>query len=126
MSLGNGGLSVDMKSLVSLVLVLVFPAVAGLRAADAAKTNGDLQYEAPAAAANSNAVEIPVPQLSANTSTVPDVPMAPPAYPPVAPAATQAPVAARPRSPWGAMLAVLAVVAGSFVVKRLLSRPGRS
>ena len=110
--------------MVSLILVLVFPAVAGVRAADAPQTDGDLKREA-LAATNSNAMERPLPQLSANTSTVPEVPMTPPAYPPAAPVSRAAPVAARPPSPWAAMLAVLAVVVGSFVVKRLLSRPGR-
>ena len=79
------------------------------------------------AAAKSNAVEIPRPQLSANPNTGPEVPMAretnrpaiPPAAPPVG-AAT--PVATQPRSPWWVMLAVLAVVAASFILKRLRSR----
>ena len=78
-------------------------------------------------AANSNAVETPVPQMSANPNTGPEVPMARESSGPATPSATTSvaaatPPATQPRSPWGVILAVLAVVAGSFVLKRLLAR----
>jgi hypothetical protein len=78
------------------------------------------------AAANSNAVETPKPQLAANPKTVPEVPMARetnrPAAPSAAPVAAATPAATQPRNPWWIILAVLAVVATSFVLKHILSR----
>lgn len=78
------------------------------------------------AAANSNAVATPQPQLAANPTTVPEVPMARetsrPATPSVTIVAAATPAVAEPRNPWWIILAVLAVVAGSFVLKRLLAR----
>jgi len=78
------------------------------------------------ASASSSAVETPLPQLAANPKTGPEVPMAKPTNRPAAPVATAPPVAAQPRSPWWVMLAVLAVVASSFVLQRVRSRQGRS
>ena len=69
------------------------------------------------AATKSNAVEIPRPQLAANPNTGPEVPMARETNRPATPSA-----ATPARNPWWVILAVLAVVAGSFVLKRLLSR----
>jgi len=88
-------------------------------ASDTAKTAEDLKFEA----ANSNAVESPIPQLAANTNLGPEVPMAKETNPPAAPVAAAAPAATQPRNPWWIILAVLAVVAARFVLKRLLSRP---
>ncbi len=72
------------------------------------------------AAANSNSVPTPVPQLSANPHTGPEVPMAretnAPAGPPAAPTAT------RSQNIWAILLAILALVAGRFIMKRLRSR----
>ena len=82
------------------------------------------------AAANSNLVAEPKPQLAASTKVAPGVPMAketnPPAAPTAAPVAVATPAAAESRKPWCVILAVLAVLAGSFILKRLLSRPGSS
>jgi hypothetical protein len=78
------------------------------------------------AAASSNAVAIPQPQLSANPNTRPDVPMARETNHPAAPSAVlvspASPAARESRSPWWIILAVLAVFAVRFVVKRLLSQ----
>lgn len=75
-------------------------------------------------AANSNRVEMPQPQLSAAANTAPQVPLARetnrPAPPTAAPVALATPATAEPRNPLWLILAVLAVVLGSFVVKRLL------
>ena len=82
------------------------------------------------AAANSNSVHTPRPQLSANPHTVPEVPMAReanvPAAPPVAPVAVATPTAARFRNVWAILLAILALLAGRLVLKRLRSRAGPS
>lgn len=78
------------------------------------------------AAANSNAVNQPKPQLAANPKALPEVPIARDTNPPATPAATATPVTAERRNPWWLILAVLAVLAGSFLVKRLLSRSDRS
>jgi hypothetical protein len=45
-----------------------------------------------------------------------------PAAPSVASVAAATPAVTQPRNPWWIILAVLAVVAGSFVLKRILSR----
>jgi hypothetical protein len=78
------------------------------------------------AAANSNPVAEPKPQLAANPQTVPELPIARETNRPTAPSATPVaaatPAATQPRNPWWIILAVLAVVAGSFVLKRILSR----
>jgi hypothetical protein len=78
------------------------------------------------AAANSNSVHTPRPQLSANPHTVPEVPMAReakvPAAPPVTPVAVATPPAARSRNVWAILLAILALFAGRLVLKRLRSR----
>jgi len=75
-------------------------------------------------AANSNAAPASTPMLSASPAGVHLTPMPPPTNPPATYPA--APAAAAPtaeqRRPWRAMLAVLAVVAGSFVAKRVLAR----
>jgi hypothetical protein len=78
------------------------------------------------AAANSNPVAEPKPQLAANPQTVPELPMVRetnrPTAPSAGPVAAATPAATQPRNPWWIILAVLAVVAGSFVLKRILSR----
>jgi hypothetical protein len=74
------------------------------------------------AAAKSNAVATPRPQMAANSKTAPEVPMARETNRPAAPLATATPAATQPRNPWWVILLVLAVVTASFVVKRLLSR----
>ncbi len=81
-------------------------------------------------AANSNLVETPRPQLAANPNALPGVPMVKetnePAFPPAAPSAVATPAAPESRKPWWPVLAVLLVLLGSFVLKRLLSRSGPS
>jgi hypothetical protein len=93
---------------VSLVLALLTAGMAG--AADTAQT------------ANSNEVESPIPQLSVNPNAGPEVPMARETNPPAAPDATATPAVTRPRSPWRVIPAVLAVVAGSYLLQRRRAR----
>jgi len=73
------------------------------------------------AAANSNSVKEPTPQLAANPKAVPEVPIVKETNLFAPPAAVAPPTAER-RSPWWLVLAVLGVMAASFLVKRLLSR----
>ena len=108
---------------VSLVLACLTARMAG--AADSVNTAEDVRRQA-LAAVESNAAEIPRPQLSANTNTGPEVPMARepsrPAAPSAAPVGTADPTATQPRNPVWIILAVLGVIAARFVLKRLLSR----
>jgi hypothetical protein len=82
------------------------------------------------AAANSNSVQTPVPQLSANPHAGPEVPMAretnAPAGPTGTPVAVATPTAERSRNIWAILLAILALLAGRFILKRLRSRAGPS
>jgi hypothetical protein len=82
------------------------------------------------AAATSNSVHTPTPQLSANLQTVPEVPMAretnAPAVPPATPVATATPEAAKSRNFWAIFLAILVFLVGRFVLKRFRSRAGPS
>jgi hypothetical protein len=81
-------------------------------------------------AANSNLVDTPIPQLAASTMTAPELAMKketnPPAAPAVAPVAVATPAAPESKKPWWIILAVLLVLVGSFLLKRLLSRSGPS
>jgi len=82
-------------------------------------------------ASDTNPIVAPKAQLAANAGAVPEVPMArqtePPVVPSAAPVAVATPAATESRNPWWVILAVLAVIAGSFLVKRLLcSRSGPS
>jgi hypothetical protein len=78
------------------------------------------------AAANSNAVATPQPQLSASPRMVQEERIIRETNRPAALSASivepPTPPAPQPRSPWWMILAVLAVVAGSFAIKRLLAR----
>ena len=108
---------------VSLVLAFLAASIAG--AADTVRTAEDLKGGA-AAVADSNEVERARPQLSANTNMGPEVPMARetnrPAAPSTAPGEAATPAATQPRSPVWIILAVLAVFAARFLLKRLISR----
>ena len=78
------------------------------------------------AAANSNQLAEPRPQLAANPQTGPEMPMAReinrPTAPATGPVGAATPAVTQPRNPWWIILAVLAVVAASFILKRILSR----
>jgi hypothetical protein len=76
-------------------------------------------------AANTNQVEVPKPHMSAEVKPAGESkPLAPP---PAAPVAVATPAATRSRNPVWIILAVLAVLLGSYLVKRLLrSRLGPS
>ena len=113
-----------MKRIARVSLVLAALAVQMAGAADTVKTAEDLRRGA-VAMADSNEVERARPQLSANTNTGPEVPMAREAIRPVGPSAkaeVATPAATQPRNPVWIILAVLAVVAARFVLKRLISR----
>ena len=75
-------------------------------------------------AANSNLVETHRLRLAANTSTAPGVPMVKETNAPAVPLAT--PAAPESRKPWWMILAVLAVLAGSYLLRRLRARSGPS
>ena len=109
-----------MKRSVSAFLILAVAAMSIASAAEAPKPTGDLKRET-RMAESSNLVETPLPQLSPNPGTVPEVRMArepqPPAPPPVAP-----PVASQPRNPLWIILAVLGVLLVRHLLKRLYSR----
>lgn len=119
-----------MRRFGGVLLALVLASVKGGGTVDAAKSAEEEAKRAAGLAAHSNRVETPHPRLSANPDIAPGVPMPRetnvPAFAPAVPAAEEAPVAVKPRDRWGLILAVLAVLAGSSLLKRLLSRPGRA
>ena len=71
-------------------------------------------------AADTTKVEMPKAQLKADAGPAPHVPVPPPAKPPAAPVAAATPTAAASKNPLWLILAVLAVLAASFLAKRLL------
>ena len=87
--------------------------------------------QAAARAANSNRVEAPKPALlAANPQAGPEAPLVKetnvaPAHPAM-PVATVTPEASKPRNPLWLVLIVLAVLVGSSLLKRLLTRRGQS
>ncbi|MCX6923960.1 MAG: hypothetical protein NT154_12240 [Verrucomicrobia bacterium] len=113
-------ISRNMKNLVSAFLVFAFAAVEIAGAAEAAKPTGDLKREA-GTVGRSNLAETPLPQLSPNPGTVPEVPMAREPEPAVAPLVTP-PAAAQPRKTLWMILAVLGVLLVRQLLKRFYSR----
>ncbi len=112
-----------------LALALTSLVMAG--AADVANREGDLKHEAatvdyPAKMEATNSAEDTRPQLAATTNTAPDVPMAPETPQPVIRSGSRlaeaAPGAAERRKTGRMILAVLAVVAGSYLLQRWRSR----
>jgi len=81
-------------------------------------------------AATSNSVARPQPQLSANPGTQPEVPMVRetnrPAGPASAPVAVATPGAHRFQNLWAIILAILVLLTGRYLLKRLRSRSGPS
>jgi len=79
-------------------------------------------------AANPDMADKPMPQLAASTLTGAEEPMPRPTNAPAAsataPVAVVPPVTAGSWNPWWIILAVVAVLVGSFLIKRLLSRSG--
>jgi hypothetical protein len=120
------GLGIYMMRIASVSLVLALALLRAASAADTMKTEEELKREA----ANSNSVETPRPQLSANPGAVPEVPMAretnQPAAPPAAPVVVATPDATQSRNVWAIILAVLVLLVGKFALKRLRSRSGPS
>ena len=109
-----------MMRIASVSLVLALALLRAASAADTIKTEDELKREA----ANSNSVETSRPQLSANLGAVPEVPMAretnQPTPPSAAPVAT--PDATRFRNIRAVIVAVLVLLVGRFVLKRMRSR----
>jgi hypothetical protein len=114
-----------MKQIVVCCVMLAFSVVAMTRAADVAKPEADLKREPPAGA-NSNLVEDPRPQLAPNPHVGPEVPMVAEAPRPASRSEPQvaeaAPGAAQRRKTGGMVLAVLVVVAASYLLQRWRSR----
>ena len=113
-----------MKRIANAFLIFALATVKLVGAAAEAKTAEAAKREVNTGA-DSNLAETPLPQLSANPGTVPEVPMARETN--LFPGSTVAPPApAQPRNPWWMILAVLAVLAGSSLLKRWRARVDRS
>ena len=132
------------KRAVWVSLTLAIGVLTLARAADTAQTEGDRGREQnmreetrrivaeeratreAQMAANSNLVQTPVPQWSAEVKGAPQVPLIretnPPAAPAAAPAAVATPAATETKNPLWLILAVLAVLFASSLVKRLMRR----
>jgi hypothetical protein len=114
-----------MKQVVVGCVALVFTVVAMTRAADVAKPEDDLKHEM-RAAANSNLADTVLPQLAPNPHVGPEVPMVAetprPATRSELRVAEAAPGAAQRRKTGWMVLAVLAVVAASYLLQRWRSR----
>lgn len=106
-----------MRSIVSVLLILAFAAVMAFGGAETALAGSTT---------NSSPERIPVPQLAANTNVGPEVPMAaepPTPAPQPTPRVTEAtPDSAQRRKTVWMVVAVVAVVAASYVLQRLRSR----
>ena len=114
--------------LIGLFLSMAFATATLAGGAEASKTQGDMRggTERAESTANTNSGGMVIPQLSANTNTGPEVPMA--AEPPPPSARSERGVteatsgaAERRKTVW-TVLAVVAAVAGSYVLQRLRSR----
>jgi hypothetical protein len=110
-----------MKQLVVGCLALAFTVVAMTRAADVARPQNDLKHET-RVATNSNLADAPLSHLAPNLRVGPEVPMARETNPAPAPVAEGVPGAAQQRKTAAMVLAVLAVVAASYLLQRLRSR----
>jgi len=106
-------------------VALAFTVGVMVGAADGAKPEGDLKREMPVTG-NSNLADTPIPQLAPNLNVGPEVPMARETNPATAPVAETAPLAVRPRNTLWMLLAVLVVLLGGPLLKRLRSRSGPS
>jgi hypothetical protein len=118
-----------MRRCIGVLLCLAFAAMRAFGGTEPAKSAEGLKREAPMAA-NSNAGEIPIPQLSANTNGTSGVPLMREARGPAAlVAASRAvatPASADSRRSFWIVVAAVVVMAASYLVNRLLSRSGRS
>jgi len=114
--------------LIGLFLSMAFATAMLAGGAEAGKTHGDTRGETELAesTADTTSVRIAIPQLAANTNTGPEVPMAAEPPPPSVRSerglteATSG-AAERRKTLW-MVLAVVVVVAGSYVLQRLRSR----
>ena len=114
-----------MKREAGLCLVLALATIGATSGADTAE-----QEEGQKPAASSNAVEWPTPQLSANTNPGADIPLVQQpdrlAGRSSAPVPHEALAHGQSRNIWAVTLAILALVASRFVLRRLRSRSGQS
>ena len=106
-------------------VALAFTVAATAGAADAAKPGDHPKRETPVVA-NSNLTDTAIPQLAPNLNVGPEVPMARETNPAAAPVTEPAPLATRPRNTLWMILAVLVVLLGGPLLKRLRSRSGPS
>ena len=114
-----------MKHLMVVWVALLLTVVAMTRAADTATPEHDLKHEA-RVATNSNMADTAIPQLAPNLRAGPEVPMARETNPAAAPVVEGVPGAAQRRKTGAMVLAVLAVVAGSYLLQRWRSRSNPS
>jgi hypothetical protein len=114
-----------MKQFIVGRVALVFTVVAMTRAADVARPEDGLKHET-RVATNSNLADTALPQLAPNLRVGPEVPMARETNPAAAPVAEGVQGAAQRRKTGAMVLAVLAVVAGSYLLQRWRSRPDPS
>jgi hypothetical protein len=114
-----------MKQLVVGCVLLVFTVVAMTRAAEVARPENDLKRET-RVATNSNLADTALPQLAPNLKVGPEVPMARETNPAPAPVVEAVQGAAQRRKTGAMVLAVLAVVAGSYLLQRWRSRSNPS
>ena len=114
-----------MKQLVVGCVGLMFTVLAMTYAADVARPENDLKHEA-RVATNANSADAPLPQLAPNLRVGPEVPMARETNPAPAPNAEGVQGGAQRRKTAAMVLAVLAVVAASYLLQRLRSRSNPS
>jgi len=112
-----------MKRTVIGFVVLAFMAVLTAGAADVTKPEDGLRREPPTAT-NSNLTDPAIPQLAPNLKVGPEVPMARETNAAATPVAEKAPPAARPRNTLWVLLAVVVLLLGRPLLKRLRSRLG--
>jgi hypothetical protein len=110
-----------MKQVIVGCLALAFTVDAMTRAADVAKPEDGLKHEM-RVATNSNLADTAIPQLGPNLRAGPEVPMARETNPAAAPVPQGVQGAAQRRKTGAMVLAVLAVVAGSYLLQRWRSR----
>jgi hypothetical protein len=112
-----------MKRTVVGLVALAFTARVMAGVAGLAEPEGGLKLEKRSATNSDSAEATPLPQLGPNLKVGPEVPMVPERAPAATPATEPAPAAAAsPRRTLWMILAVLGVVVGSHLLRRLRDR----